>query len=607
MASDIPRETQVADEDGQRFVRATSTEIAEWTCPRSLSRETQERIRDLHRREEKGLNALDQEIFRTLRRGTQSIAPLLQRRQEYVAYIKVMQGAMSPMSRIPPEILSRIFAHYAQGGTIIPPRPKTNPWKVGQVSSYWRQVLWSTPEVWKEIVVSSLPEIFTGTPAQYAFAIENLFRIRTAIEDIFSRSGATQSVVVHNHLTTPVADLIIPLSNQIKSLSLMWLSFAAYLSLLELPPGSWDCLETLTLQLDITDDIHSPLQYSSFHAAPNLKDVHIELMMQSLIIGKFHNFSLLLLPWLQLNRVTISRLSIPCGAAHTILAQCTAMSYCSIVVRSDHNTIITSTIITLTQLETFEASQDWPLDWSIFLQPFVFPALKRMVLMPGPDEKMCSDQMISLEGITLLVLRSNCRLETLSVGGDPRNVISLATIADFDVESFLHSSPELRTLIGSFILPPSVFDSIQTNVLDLPFLEYVVLRLRRQGLRRFLDFLDDHITYHPERQAYIYSGNIKKAVIWCRPRPRTMPVYKRYERRSRLYRRAGLEILIDIEYRNHMEESDEDGDSDSDDSDDSDRNRGGGGGNDNDNDDKNNGEFEDVEDDPDKRDPFNSV
>lgn len=293
-----------------------------------------------------------------------------------MVYIKAMRGAMSPLNRVPPEILGRIFALYtaSEGGISIAPShfTKTNPWKLGHVSSYWRDVFWSTPEVWGTIVVPRL-EGTDMTWSPNTFAIKNLINIRAMIEYVFFHSGATHSVVVDDHTSSPIADLLAPLSKQIKTLSLNEISPAIFLFFLELPHGSWDCLETLTLTLRDDSNLQPSVKHSSFQLAQNLKDVHIALnlrrLSRTLNMGTFLPPDLLL-PWLKLTSLTLVQIPIPWRAAHQILAQCAAMTYCCIPVCRDQSGILTPATITLTRLEFFEVSQDGTIHWSDFLQPF---------------------------------------------------------------------------------------------------------------------------------------------------------------------------------------------------------------------------------------------
>lgn len=570
-------ELEALREDENEHSRATPLEIEAWTSSESLSDETLVRIRELLKHAEHRLDVIDEMIWQISRTSLQDVMPLIQQREQDMAYIRLMRGTISTLNRVPPEVLSRIFVHYIGGKLFIPPIPAINPWKLGHVSSYWRKVLWSTPEVWK--IIEILPQRNDDTNN-----IEELLSIRTAIEDIFSRSGTTHSVIV-NHQIAPISNLISPLSNRITSLSLNHLSLNVLDCFVELPRGSWGCLETLDISLcnDRNGLLPHSLQ-SSFQSAPNLRVVSITLT------GGTSDFALPLspiFPWPQLTHLTITQITVPWRSVHHILAQCVAIVDCNFTVRGERDmSILTLSTIALTNLESFEISQDGTLNWAVFLSPFVFPALKHMSIMAGvrilhPEhEIILANHMDSPQGITEMVLRSNCRLETLLIGGDLRHNSNLPLI-DLNIETLLHSSPTLRMLIGSFTLPPSVFVSMQANHLDLSHLECVVLRLRTHGLRRFLDLLDYHIICYPEKHAYLYNGSIKRAEIWCRQSPATTTLYKRYQRMLYHYQRVGADILINLEDHdgeisdedNGEEDGDDEGDDNRDPEDDEEENR----------------------------------
>lgn len=538
--------------------------------PESLSQETQGRIIELLRHAEKDIQTLDRMIWRILRTGTHNPTQLLKEREDGATYISMLRRAASTLNRVPPEVLGRIFVHYVGGRVFIPPNPTANPWKLGHVSSYWRKVLWNTPEVWKTIEIQQTVEY----PITDTYPFEKLIDVRSAVEDIFSRN-TSHSVIVKDHTFTPIADLISPKNKHITSLSLDNLSTGVLFSFADMPEESWDCLETLDLQL--RDDFIPPLiQRSSFQVAPKLTVVSIMLKYRSRKPEKLLPI-VLLFPWPQLTHLTISQLPVPWGAAHRILAQCATITYCDLTIIHEDDSILTSSIIALTKLESFEVAQYGTLDWTTFLKPFILPALKHMTMLPGdrihPNHNILFvDPMISPDAITQLVLRSNCRLETLSIGGGLEFNPNLPVV-DVDIETLLHSSPTLRSLKGSFILPSSAFSPMKIGIPGLSQLECIVLRLRTHGLRKFLDLIESHTVYHPDQDTYFYSGSIKHAVVWCNGSPKAIAVYRRYQKRAWTYLQAGADILVHLEDRDGEvsdggEDDEEDSDNDDNDGDD---------------------------------------
>ncbi|EAU87160.2 hypothetical protein CC1G_05849 [Coprinopsis cinerea okayama7 len=109
-------------------------------------------VRDYIQHSKASLSNLDTEIER-LRASLQALEFRRLTLQEDIAQ---HEASLSPLRRLPPEILSEIFL-YAQGdATVSWPRVDTTgasdiPWKFGRVCSYWRTVFMSLPKLWSRI------------------------------------------------------------------------------------------------------------------------------------------------------------------------------------------------------------------------------------------------------------------------------------------------------------------------------------------------------------------------------------------------------------------------------------------------------------------------
>lgn len=110
----------------------------------------QSSISDLH----STLTAVDDEIHRL--RAT--LASLEGYRTDICEQLMLRRSVLSPIRRLPAEILGEIFLFAAEGCSMIWPRPNgtkadedSMPWLLGKICSFWRSVALSLPKLWVEI------------------------------------------------------------------------------------------------------------------------------------------------------------------------------------------------------------------------------------------------------------------------------------------------------------------------------------------------------------------------------------------------------------------------------------------------------------------------
>ncbi|KAJ7276743.1 hypothetical protein C8J57DRAFT_1583987, partial [Mycena rebaudengoi] len=74
------------------------------------------------------------------------------RRGELLQSLERYQTILSPIRRLPPEILGEIFTfHFICGSSTSYPSSKRAPWLLAQVCSHWRSVALGTPRMWSMI------------------------------------------------------------------------------------------------------------------------------------------------------------------------------------------------------------------------------------------------------------------------------------------------------------------------------------------------------------------------------------------------------------------------------------------------------------------------
>ncbi|KAJ7117462.1 hypothetical protein C8R44DRAFT_563798, partial [Mycena epipterygia] len=74
-----------------------------------------------------------------------SLDALLQERNPLDAEIRKHEGALSPLRRMPTELLSLIFKYTLPPHT---PGARSGPWVIGAVCSRWRTIVLSQPNLW---------------------------------------------------------------------------------------------------------------------------------------------------------------------------------------------------------------------------------------------------------------------------------------------------------------------------------------------------------------------------------------------------------------------------------------------------------------------------
>ncbi|KAJ6457082.1 hypothetical protein C8R47DRAFT_175005 [Mycena vitilis] len=97
------------------------------------------------------------------------LGPLLQQRADLETYQRCCTSALSPIRKLPPEILQTIFIASASS------KPDALP-VVGQVSQYWRDIVIGTPKLWSNISVGRTRYTYT----QRYYDLASLFLERAA-------------------------------------------------------------------------------------------------------------------------------------------------------------------------------------------------------------------------------------------------------------------------------------------------------------------------------------------------------------------------------------------------------------------------------------------
>ncbi|KAJ6462158.1 hypothetical protein C8R45DRAFT_1080719 [Mycena sanguinolenta] len=391
---------------------------------------------------EERLHALDARILPL----QTALAQLVKRRTEVAEHIREHRAIVSPVRRIPPELICEIF-DLATAESRSGPRAKP-PWRLGRICRPWRQSALAHPSLWNYIVV----------PA-YAMDARELHPKVSELENQLLRCG-TISLDIHwssVHTAGPnsgILDLILPRSNSWRTVSFDIDREYSDLDWLEPIRGKLDSLEKLEV-------LHELCTFPDvFTAAPNL----YQLVLPP--IGAYGDDSPTIyqrsfpLPWEQ---ITHYRAKCHFAQQLDILRVATSVSHCALEVQQVQDFVPPATpVVILPQLRRL------CLDQVGLLLPIVAPNLEELSavysaeliprILPFVRHASCTLQRLilwvcTLDSELITTLRSLPSLTHLLVqDGDydqPHNVVffTALTISGTDADI----CPNLTSMVYAYV------------------------------------------------------------------------------------------------------------------------------------------------------------
>ncbi|KAK0190768.1 hypothetical protein F5146DRAFT_567697 [Armillaria mellea] len=231
-----------------------------------------------------------------------SIAALERERERVSQAIQEQKRLLSPVRRLPPEVLSLIFLE-----TIVFPIKRTPSasesewwdielaesamWSVEQVCRQWRRVSVSFPELWSYINITITDDNFREDGYAYVrclahqFSRSRLCPLSLSITDISNQSS-------FDKLPPPLVTLLLSVASRVRELHL--LLSAAIFSTVPAVRLALPSLTTLSLLSTDAEEISRYSNLNLFDSAPNLHDV--EAMNIRDPVASFA------LPWHQITR-----------------------------------------------------------------------------------------------------------------------------------------------------------------------------------------------------------------------------------------------------------------------------------------------------------------
>lgn len=470
-----------------------------WRSNGILPQETQERIRALLLDAEVSIDLLDQEIVPVLRRLTE----LKQRRKKEKARAETFRIAISPVKKIPPEILGKIF----EAGCTDPvplPSPKRNrhPWNVSQVCSHWRQITQHLPYLWTIIKISSASQLETKLIARNHFIRETFIRLS-------SYTAMPMSLFVGGQEVTMMSDLILQHNLRFKKLSFRLTDVECLIAITHLLSHSFSHLQDL--------EIRNAFPVASSFCDPNSILLFDAPVLRKATISETLYQQMLMIPFAQLTSFRGTNIPLHKVTVYTILREGTSLVDLSFTTVDYEAQFRHTDTISMQHLRSLQITSLNALDWEIFFEPLKCPALS-MLSLTVPAYK---HDYFSLHALASFISRSGCSITTLQISGNPRKYD--VELSDSDFRSLFQLLPSLCKFESSFITPPVVFELLRDGL--LPALTKCEWRVLPDGIDAALDFFD---TFIPAARSGALMRPLDMQLECTEKKNRIDPIYLRF-------------------------------------------------------------------------------
>ncbi|KAF9482924.1 hypothetical protein BDN70DRAFT_874338 [Pholiota conissans] len=384
-------------------------------------------------------------------------------------------------SRLPPELISRIFIEFLPASVSRSYRINLNckksertwtttPYVLGTVSTGWRAITWSTPQLWTSISID------------LAYTSETFV---TLLTEWLCRSGSLCLYV--NIYTTEYSALLdeSPLkqiSAQISNLLARHMSKWCYLQL-EVPSVYFPCIcsgigsvpQLSILDIRVSGPEHAPIKLES---VPNLK----RLFIRDFDIRMVSNID-----WKKLTHFNSAFHSI--DMVHQLFSNALFLEHCTFYLlgglehnqrQTTRNTVLRHDHLVFLQMEFWMPGMDTVVEW------LEFPALQHLIAYK------------QTHSLADLIRRSSCPLKTLELFVDVKyedqEVPLIPFVADIPSLEVLRLNDYSNRESGRYCIDPLFLQLSEAYIADtrrpfLPNLEVLDLTLTKFSWISLLDFL----------------------------------------------------------------------------------------------------------------------
>ncbi|KAJ6595058.1 hypothetical protein DFH09DRAFT_1136094 [Mycena vulgaris] len=197
-------------------------------------------LRELVAGRQDRLNALNAQIDSL----QETLAQLIQQRDEAAESIRDYKTVMSPLRRVPSELLCEIFLLTSPHTRLIGGKPtKQPPWYIGHVCRLWRHAALSYPLLWTNIEIHFRPNF--SFKANYPLSMIETQLLRSANAPLEVIFGWWSDQTMHDGVDLRVLEAVFLHINRWRSLDLQVAGFPAVLDLLQAAPGRLSSLHRL--------------------------------------------------------------------------------------------------------------------------------------------------------------------------------------------------------------------------------------------------------------------------------------------------------------------------------------------------------------------------
>ncbi|KAJ7172040.1 hypothetical protein C8R46DRAFT_136770 [Mycena filopes] len=336
-----------------------------------------------------------------IQRLTTQIDELTRMRERERSVLARLRLMVLPIGRLPVELLVEVFK-IAVHSPLSFDSPCNLSWarsstesgsalrkvlNLSHVSSYWRQVVHSTPRLWAEAVVGVSFEreltdrYFDGLDS--LLARSSPFPISISVTGEPNPQASTTATKTSQRLVRSLA----PTAQRWKNLQI---ALGSIPLLQKLPRGTFEMLEHLHVHNSWAAPAEDPTLV--FECSPHLR----RLTVYSAHARTLH---LLRLPWSRLTHLDVCEMSME--GCHTALLQCSSLVWAKIYTTYDWDSPSHSPIITLPFLGTLDVAFEGTPNWGevhgveAFLLPLALPLLKTLKLELDAEEGFWSTTVFS--------------------------------------------------------------------------------------------------------------------------------------------------------------------------------------------------------------------
>lgn len=446
------------------------------------------------------IESLDDEILQV----EALFSRLTEQKRDLVAFTRGQQSLLSPIRRIPAEILGDIFLYCCPAINIGNWRGNSLVWQLGEVCYYWRTVIMSLHEIWARMDITM--QAYMARPQEYPGYMKTIDHL---VATCLSRSGdCPLSFALATHGTHPafssVFDQLFAYSDRWFEVSLEvdWLTFLPNLTQIK---DRIPRLRSLTLKARIgTGHYIHPID--AFEVAPQLSRLEIENFPYPVFRLK--------IPWFQLTHYKSISSSHGPGEFCEILRRMPNLKYFETSLDrglpgqgTDHQWLLNLRELSV-RVPSFYLSN--------ILDPLISPNLNNFRLS-GSD----STDNFTPDAILSLFQRSGCMLRSLTLTSTSVNCVyrileQCPSIELLNVGFLDYAQDLLHELVWRGIGAPLLAPNLHTFVLSFchdgtELVEILVDLLRSRMIARPCDSQCTSQAHCPEARLRFVHANLRCA------------------------------------------------------------------------------------------------